>query len=90
MAQQKILDVIDREITKLQQVRSLLEGGEADVAAAEPAVRGTEPRTAAPKRTGRPQDTKRQLSEDARARIAAGQKRRWAKQNGTLEAGAIE
>ncbi len=77
MAKQDILDAIDREITKLQQARTLLEGGEgAD--GAEPAERRAAPKPAAG-RPGPAKGTKRRLSEEARARIAAAQKKRWAK-----------
>lgn len=78
MARQEILNAIDREITKLQQVRRMLEGGDADGETAEPEVRSAEPRPAA-RRPGPAKGTKRRLSEEARARIAAGQKKRWAK-----------
>ncbi len=87
MAMKDLLDVIDREIAKLEQVRSLLEGEDADGAA--PIPRGSEPKPAA-KRPGPAKGTKRQLSEEARARIAAAQKKRWAKKNGGSEEAAAE
>jgi hypothetical protein len=63
----EILTAIDEEITKLQQARRLLAGD-----------------PEAGKRGGRLQsavnDTRRTISEDGRARIAAAQKKRWAAQ----------
>lgn len=77
MSTSDILEAIDQQISQLQQVRSLLTG-------AEPAKRGP----------GRPKNTedkpasaevaavlKRTMSEEGRARIAAAQKARWAKQH---------
>ena len=67
-----IVEQIDQQITHLQQVRSLLE------------TRSDSPAQAPAKRRGRPpkavQPAKatRQLSDEARARIAAAQKKRWA------------
>lgn len=63
-----ILELIGEEISRLEQVRSLLssKNGHSHVAA-----RGSKA-FSAPK--------KRVLSEDARNRIAQAQKRRWAKQ----------
>ena len=70
-----ILSALDEEINKLQQARALLTGNSAKVAA--PVKRGP----------GRPKKTttspakksaKRVLSEEARAKIAAAQKARWA------------
>ena len=77
MAKQDILDAIDREITKLQQARTLLDGGE-DADGTAPAERRAAPKPAA-KQPGPAKGTKRRLSEEARARIAAAQKKRWAK-----------
>ena len=73
MDTKEILNQIDAEISRLQQVLSLLAG----------AV----PATAAKRKRGRPFAStapaavkgKRTLSADARARIAAAQKLRWAK-----------
>jgi hypothetical protein len=60
-----ILTEIDAEIRNLEQARALLVGN------ATQARRG--------KRAAKPIPKKRQLSPEARARIAAAQKARWAK-----------
>jgi len=67
MSREQILAAIDQEIGKLQQVRKLLQssGGSKLVSG----LTGG----------GRPRK-KRVLSPEARQRIAAAQKRRWAKQ----------
>jgi hypothetical protein len=59
-----IVDAIDREIARLQQVRNLLGGSQGKVASA--------------KTIRRPK--KRVMSAEGRARIAAAQRARWAKQ----------
>lgn len=66
MSREQILAAIDEEISKLQQVRKLLQssGGTRLVSG----LAGGKPRA------------KRVLSPEARQRIAAAQKRRWAKQ----------
>jgi hypothetical protein len=68
MTREEIIAAIDEEIDRLEQVRDLLQ------AAGSTKLVGSLGRktVAAPK--------KRNLSPDARARIAAAQKRRWAKQ----------
>lgn len=65
MSREHILAAIDEEISKLQQVRKLLQGSGGKLAAG---LSGGKPRV------------KRVLSPEARQRIAAAQKRRWAKQ----------
>ena len=60
----ELLAGVDEEISRLQQVRNLLRGGGGGV----PSPFATKSRK------------KRVLSADARARIAAAQRRRWAKQ----------
>lgn len=65
MAREQIIAAIDEEISKLQQVRKLLQGASGKLAS-----RLT---------SGKPR-AKRVLSPEARQRIAAAQKRRWAKQ----------
>ena len=74
MTTDEILKMIDAEIGKLQQVRALLTGY-------------SDPTSAITKRgPGRPKKTepaakkavKRVMSEEARAKIAAAQKKRWA------------
>jgi len=65
MSREQILAAIDEEISKLQQVRKLLQGSGGKLAAGV---------------SGRRVRAKRVLSPEARARIAAAQKRRWAKQ----------
>lgn len=66
MSREQILAAIDQEIGKLQQVRKLLQnlGGSKLVSGL---TGGSKPRK------------KRVLSPEARQRIAAAQKRRWAK-----------
>ena len=66
MAREAILEAINRELARLQQVRDLFTED------------GAAPAKTAGRRPGRPAGAKRTLSEEARARIAAGQKRRWA------------
>jgi hypothetical protein len=67
MSREQILAAIDEEISKLQQVRKLLQTSTGSKIA-----------------SGLPRNTKsrakRVLSPEARQRIAAAQKRRWAKQ----------
>lgn len=67
MSHEQILSAIDQEISKLQQARKLLQssGGSKLVSGLS---------------DGRKRRAKRTLSPEARARIAAAQKRRWAKQ----------
>lgn len=65
MSREKILAAIDEEISKLQQVRKLLSSGGKLVSGLSA--------------SGKPR-AKRILSPEARQRIAAAQKRRWAKQ----------
>jgi hypothetical protein len=67
MSRDQILAAIDEEISKLQQVRKLLQSSNQNKLAS------------GFSRAGKPR-TKRVLSPEARARIAAAQKRRWAKQ----------
>lgn len=68
----KIIKAIDEEIKRLQQVRKLL--ARPNRAYVEKAV--------APKRRGKP---RKKLSAAARAKIAAAQRRRWAKQKRQAE-----
>ena len=79
----RIIAEIDAQIAKLQQARNLLEGSDTGTPVADKPRRGR-PRkdatntsaTAAPKKgAGKP---KRNLSPEARKRIADAQKRRWA------------
>jgi len=65
MSREKILAAIDEEISKLQQVRKLLRSGGKLVSGLSA--------------SGKPRAS-RVLSPEARQRIAAAQKRRWAKQ----------
>ena len=66
MSREQILAAIDEEISKLQQVRKLLQSsGGGKLASGFSSSRSR---------------TKRVLSAEARQRIAAAQKRRWAKQ----------
>jgi hypothetical protein len=68
MSREEIIAAIDEEIQRLQQARTLLKSA-AGTKLAAGAVH-TKPKA----------KVKRILSEEARQRIAAGQKRRWAKQ----------
>jgi len=68
----KIIKAIDEEIKRLQQVRKLL---------ARPNRTYVE-KAVAPKRRGKP---RKKLSAAARAKIAAAQRRRWAKQKRQTE-----
>jgi hypothetical protein len=65
MSREHILAAIDEEISKLQQVRKLLQGSGGRLVSG---LSGSKPRA------------KRVLSPEARQRIAAAQKKRWAKQ----------
>ena len=67
MSREQILAAIDEEISKLQQVRSLLQGSSGS-------------KLSSGFSTGGKTRGKRVLSQEARQRIAAAQKRRWAKQ----------
>jgi hypothetical protein len=67
MSREQILAAIDEEISKLQQVRKLLQSS------------GGNKLVPGFSKTGKPR-AKRILSPEARQRIAAAQKRRWAKQ----------
>jgi hypothetical protein len=67
MDAQEILNAIDSEIARLQQVKAILTGGS----------------TSTPKRgrpAASPEPAKRTHSPEARARIAAAQRKRWAAQ----------
>jgi hypothetical protein len=66
MSREQILAAIDEEISKLQQVRKLLQTSGGNMASRV-------------SKTGKPR-ARRTLSPEARQRIAAAQKRRWAKQ----------
>ena len=68
MTREDIIAAIDEEISRLEKVKELLQSstsGRLGGAIARKAAKGT---------------VKRNLSPEARARIAAAQKRRWAKQ----------
>jgi len=67
MSREQILAAIDQEISRLQQARKLLQSS-----GATKLVSGLS--------DGRKRRAKRTLSPEARQRIAAAQKRRWAKQ----------
>lgn len=75
MTREDIIAAIDEEISRLEKVKDLLQS------ASSGKVRGavTHKPAAGTK--------KRNLSPDARARIAAAQKRRWAKQKATSNQG---
>ncbi len=65
MTREQIIAAIDEEISKLQQVRKLLQGSGGKLTSG--------------LTSGKPR-AKRVLSPEARQRIAAAQKRRWARQ----------
>jgi hypothetical protein len=69
----EIIAQIDSEIARLEQAKSILSGGTKATTAK--AKRGPKPKTAPTSITTK----KRLLSPEARARIAAAQKARWAK-----------
>lgn len=70
MNTKEILEHINGEISRLQQVRALLQGGTNGYSKSGSASNGS----AAPKVKG-----KRVLSPEARKKIAAAQRKRWAK-----------
>jgi hypothetical protein len=79
----KIVSEIDAEIARLQQARDLLAGSQTVVKRkpGRPALDRSSNKATSfdPKQfTGKPKAPARTLSPEARARIAAGQKRRWA------------
>ena len=76
MSREQILSAIDEEISKLQQARKLLQssGGSKLVSGLSSSGNGRKTRA------------RRTLSPEARARIAAAQKRRWAKQKAASKA----
>lgn len=65
MTREELVAAVDEEISRLEKVRALLQSSGSRIA---PSSFGNKPRK------------KRVLSADARARIAAAQRRRWAKQ----------
>jgi hypothetical protein len=70
MDEQSIISAIDAEIAKLEQVRAVLvNGGNGAPVAARKAA----------KKASAPQPMKRTMSSAARKRIAAAQRKRWAK-----------
>ena len=71
----QILSDIDAEIARLKNIRSLLSGAPSPTTATRGRGRPKGSVSATPKKT-----TKRKLSPEARARIAAAQKKRWANQ----------
>ncbi len=78
----RILAEIDAQIAKLQQARGLLAGGSTTASSAAPAKKAVgRPRKnveATPKPAAGGSRKKRNLSPEARKRIADAQKRRWA------------
>lgn len=67
MAREAILEAINRELARLRQVRNLFTDDSAAL-----------PNAPVAKRRGPPTGAKRQMSEEARQRIATAQKKRWA------------
>ena len=74
MKTQEIITALDAEIARLQHARSVI------ASAGKPKRRGR-PAKSAPSAISAPQ--KRRLSPEARKKIAAAQKKRWAKQRAT-------
>ena len=77
----RILAEIDAQIAKLQQARILLSGGSTSTGSAAPAKKAVgRPRKSVEAATKPATDSrkKRNLSPEARKRIADAQKRRWA------------
>ena len=73
-----MLAALDEELSRLRQVRDLLTGGTGEaVPAKRKRGRPAKSASAAPAPAAAPKK-KRQLSEEARQRIAGAQKRRWA------------
>ena len=78
----RIIAEIDAQIAKLQQARTLLQGAGAESSTDDKPKRGrprkdaTTSVSSAPKKEG--SKSKRNLSPEARMRIAEAQKRRWA------------
>ncbi len=70
-----IFAMIDQQIAHLSQVRALLDNSD-DAPATAPAKRRGRPAKAVPPKKA----ARRQLSDEARARIAAAQQMRWAAQ----------
>jgi len=66
----EIIDTLDAEIARLEQVRTLLNGHTAPVKRGRPIASNATTTTKAPRR---------KMSAEGRARIAAAQKARWAK-----------
>ena len=79
-----ILALIDQEIARLQEARTLFSGG-ADAPGIKRRGRPAKALLAEAKAKKNPAKATRQLSEEARARIAAGQKKRWAAQKDGAE-----
>jgi hypothetical protein len=76
MAFESLLHEIDTEISRLHQAKALLSGTNGHRGPGRPAKVATPAKTAAPVRAS---SAKRTLSPQARKKIAAAQKKRWAK-----------
>ncbi len=72
----KMIAALDEELARLRQVRELLSGGAPEAPAKR--KRGRPAKSAAKTLTVAPVAKKRNLSDEARQRIAEAQKRRWA------------
>jgi len=77
----KMIAALDEELARLRQVRELLAGD----APEEPVKRKRGRPAKAAVKTAPPVSKKRNLSDEARARIAEAQKRRWAAQKRDAE-----
>jgi hypothetical protein len=73
MGLNEVVAALDEEISRLQQVRSLLAGSKGDVAHAATSFAYGANQAKNPRK-------RRHLSAEARERIAAAQRKRWAKQ----------
>jgi hypothetical protein len=78
MAIENLISEIDAEIARLEQARALLSGG------ASPAAKRGRPAGVAPAT----KPAKRVMSPEARERIAAAQRKRWAKQKAAAKRAA--
>ena len=74
----RILSELDTEISRLQQIRTALTGSDSPVAGSNGAKKRGRPPGSKNAGSAKPATGKRQLSPEARKRIADAQKKRWA------------
>ena len=88
MALQPLLDALDAEISRMQTARALL-AGSGDPPRASQSSATPSKKVARKSQTSAPSVTRpRTMSAEGKARIAEGQKRRWANRNAELSAGS--